>query len=82
MDISIPASSPPPLACGKLGLKPSTKRKQTGTEVAAIEDGGEAGKLVLPPKPRGKPGLKPSTKRKWMGTKVETLSPRKLRKRA
>jgi hypothetical protein len=75
-------SSPPPLARGKLGLKPCTKCKRTGTEVAAIEDGGEAGELVLAPKPRGKPGLKPSTKRKRTGTKVETLSLPKLRKRA
>jgi hypothetical protein len=63
MDISLPASSPsgvnfmpsspPPLARGKLGLKPSTKCKWMGAEVAAIEDGGEAGELVLAPKPRG-----------------------------
>jgi hypothetical protein len=51
-----------------------------GTEV--VEDGGEAGEPVLTPKPRGKPGPKPGTKRKRTETEVETLSPRKLRKRA
>ena len=64
----------------KPGPKPGAKRKQMGTEV--VEDGGEAGEPVLTPKPRGKPGPKPGTKRKRTETEVETLSPRKLRKRA
>jgi hypothetical protein len=64
----------------KPGPKPSAKHKQMGTEV--VEDGGEAGEPVLTPKPRGKPGPKPGTKRKRTETEVETLSPRKLRKRA
>ena len=58
----------------------------------AIEDGGDVGdseagdskarELVLALKPRGKPGPKLGTKCKRTEMEVETLSPRKLRKRA
>ena len=68
------------------GRKGNRKGKGKQAEVVAIEDaiedGGEAGELVLAPKPCGKPGPKPSTKRKQTETEVETLSLRKLRKRA
>ena len=68
------------------GRKGNGKGKGRQAEVVAIEeaieDGGEAGELVLAPKSRGKPGLKPGTKRKRTETEVETLSPRKLRNRA
>jgi hypothetical protein len=67
--------------------KGSRKGKGKQAEVVAIEDGGEAGdsearEPVLAPKSRGKPGPKPGTKRKRMEMEVETLSLRKLRKRA
>jgi hypothetical protein len=76
--------------------KGNRKGKGKQAEVIAIEDaikdGGDVGDCevgdsearepVLAPKPRGKPGPKPSTKHKRTETEVETLSPRKLRKRA
>jgi hypothetical protein len=68
------------------GRKGNRKGKGKQAEVVAIEDaiedGGEAGEPVLAPKPRGKPGPKPGTKRKRTETEFETLSPRKLRKKA
>ena len=69
--------------------KGNRKGKGKQVEVVAIEaiEDGEAGdsearEPVRAPKPRGKPGPKPGTKRKRTETEVETLSPRKLRKRA
>jgi len=76
---------------GKGNRKGKGKQVEVVAIKDAIEDGeagdGEAGdsearEPVLAPKPRGKPGPKPGTKRKRTETEVETLSPRKLRKRA
>ena len=81
-----------PKSRGKGDRKGKGKQAEVIAIKDAIEDSGDVGdgeagdsearEPVLAPKPRGKPGPKPGTKRKRTETEVETLSPRKLRKRA